>query len=327
MSDPVGLQRPPRGGRRRAAAEGARGPAQARRRSGGGARRSRGRARRRAISRELVPELEERTARARRGAALAMVPTRPGGREGRHPRSAPGRRRRRGGALGRRPLPDARALRRAARLQGRGARREPERRRRLQGSHVRDQGRRRVLGLQVGGRHASRAARPRDRVARTHPHVDRDRRRHAGGRGGRDRHRPERPEDRRLPLDRAGGAVRQHDGLRRADHARADGRHRRDAGREVAAPEQGQGACACCARGSTSRELELQRAELDATRRSQIGTGERAEKIRTYNFPENRLTDHRIKLTVHQLDRILQGELDEFTAALTAEDRRRALGE
>jgi peptide chain release factor 1 len=75
------------------------------------------------------------------------------------------------------------------------------------------------------------------------------------------------------------------------------------------------------------RELELQRAELDATRRSQIGTGERAEKIRTYNYPENRLTDHRIKLTVHQLDRILQGELDEFTAALTTEDRRRALGE
>jgi len=73
------------------------------------------------------------------------------------------------------------------------------------------------------------------------------------------------------------------------------------------------------------RELEKQRAKLDATRRSQIGTGERAEKIRTYNFPENRLTDHRIKLTTHQLDRILQGELDEFTEALTAEDRRLAL--
>jgi peptide chain release factor 1 len=73
------------------------------------------------------------------------------------------------------------------------------------------------------------------------------------------------------------------------------------------------------------RELEQRRAELDATRRSQIGSGERAEKIRTYNFPENRLTDHRIKLTVHQLDRILQGELDDFTDALATEDRRRAL--
>jgi peptide chain release factor 1 len=75
------------------------------------------------------------------------------------------------------------------------------------------------------------------------------------------------------------------------------------------------------------REREKQQAELDATRRSQIGSGERAEKIRTYNFPENRVTDHRIKLTMHQLDRVLHGELDEFTEALTAEDRRRALGE
>jgi peptide chain release factor 1 len=68
-----------------------------------------------------------------------------------------------------------------------------------------------------------------------------------------------------------------------------------------------------------------QQAELDATRRSQIGSGERAEKIRTYNFPENRLTDHRVKLTAHQLDKILAGELDEFTEALAAADRQRAL--
>jgi len=74
------------------------------------------------------------------------------------------------------------------------------------------------------------------------------------------------------------------------------------------------------------RQREEQRAELDATRRSQIGTGERGTKIRTYNFPENRLTDHRIKLTAHQLDKILQGELDEFTEALTTDDRRRAIG-
>jgi peptide chain release factor 1 len=73
------------------------------------------------------------------------------------------------------------------------------------------------------------------------------------------------------------------------------------------------------------RERERQERELAAARRSQIGGGERAEKIRTYNFPENRLTDHRIKLTVHQLDRILQGDLVEFTEALTAEDRRLAL--
>lgn len=72
-------------------------------------------------------------------------------------------------------------------------------------------------------------------------------------------------------------------------------------------------------------ERERQRAEVSAARRSQIGGGERAEKIRTYNYPENRLTDHRIKLTVHRLDHVLEGELDEFTEALQAEDRRQAL--
>jgi peptide chain release factor 1 len=74
-------------------------------------------------------------------------------------------------------------------------------------------------------------------------------------------------------------------------------------------------------------ELERQRqeAELAATRRSQIGGGERSEKIRTYNFPENRVTDHRTKLTLHRLDGILGGELDDFTEALAAEERRRAL--
>src|SRR5436190_15785012 len=72
-------------------------------------------------------------------------------------------------------------------------------------------------------------------------------------------------------------------------------------------------------------ERKRQQAELDATRRSQIGSGERAEKIRTYNFPENRVTDHRIKLTAHQLDRILEGDLDDFTEALASEERRRHL--
>ncbi len=72
-------------------------------------------------------------------------------------------------------------------------------------------------------------------------------------------------------------------------------------------------------------ERERQQAEEAAARRSQIGSGRRAEKIRTYNFPENRVTDHRVHHTVHRLDKILEGELDEFTEALTAEDRRRAL--
>jgi peptide chain release factor 1 len=72
-------------------------------------------------------------------------------------------------------------------------------------------------------------------------------------------------------------------------------------------------------------ERSKQREEQEAARRSQIGSGERAEKIRTYNFPENRLTDHRVKLTQHRLDAILDGELDDFTEALAAEERRQAL--
>jgi peptide chain release factor 1 len=72
-------------------------------------------------------------------------------------------------------------------------------------------------------------------------------------------------------------------------------------------------------------ERERQQAEVAEARRSQIGSGGRAEKIRTYNFPENRVTDHRIKLTAHRLEHVLQGELDEFTNALQAEERRRAL--
>src|SRR5438094_1583596 len=72
-------------------------------------------------------------------------------------------------------------------------------------------------------------------------------------------------------------------------------------------------------------ERERQQAEEAAARRSQIGSGQRAEKIRTYNFPENRVTDHRIKLTEYRLDQIIGGDLGDFTEALQAEERRRAL--
>src|SRR3712207_4166898 len=68
-----------------------------------------------------------------------------------------------------------------------------------------------------------------------------------------------------------------------------------------------------------------QQAELAADRRSQVGTGERAEKIRTYNFPERRVTDHRVKLTQHNLDAVLAGELDEFTGAMQDAEKRERL--
>jgi peptide chain release factor 1 len=73
------------------------------------------------------------------------------------------------------------------------------------------------------------------------------------------------------------------------------------------------------------RALAEQQAELAADRRSQVGTGDRAEKIRTYNYNERRVTDHRIKLTVHNLDQVLEGELGEITAALQADEKRRRL--
>jgi peptide chain release factor 1 len=68
-----------------------------------------------------------------------------------------------------------------------------------------------------------------------------------------------------------------------------------------------------------------QQAALSADRRSQVGSGDRAEKIRTYNFPQRRVTDHRINFTVHNLDQVLAGELDELTAALQDADKRRRL--
>ena len=70
------------------------------------------------------------------------------------------------------------------------------------------------------------------------------------------------------------------------------------------------------------RETEARQAEQAADRRSQVGTGERSEKIRTYNFPQDRVTDHRVKLTKGNVDGVLAGELDDFTAALEAEEKR-----
>ena len=64
-------------------------------------------------------------------------------------------------------------------------------------------------------------------------------------------------------------------------------------------------------------ELEKQREQIGAERRSMVGTGDRSEKIRTYNFPQNRVTDHRIGLTLHQLDQIMEGKLDALFTALT----------
>ena len=63
-------------------------------------------------------------------------------------------------------------------------------------------------------------------------------------------------------------------------------------------------------------EMDRQNAELAKERKQMVGTGDRSEKIRTYNFPQNRVTDHRINFTIHQLDTVMDGKLDPILDAL-----------
>jgi peptide chain release factor 1 len=74
-------------------------------------------------------------------------------------------------------------------------------------------------------------------------------------------------------------------------------------------------------------ESERQQSELAGARRSQVGSGERSEKIRTYNFKGNRVTDHRVGLTLKRLDQVLDGDLDEFVTALSADEQATRLAE
>jgi peptide chain release factor 1 len=74
-------------------------------------------------------------------------------------------------------------------------------------------------------------------------------------------------------------------------------------------------------------ETTKQQQEMSSMRRSQVGSGERSEKIRTYNFPQDRLSDHRIGLTLHSLPRIMQGELDELIDALASDEQAKLLQE
>ena len=80
-----------------------------------------------------------------------------------------------------------------------------------------------------------------------------------------------------------------------------------------------------------SRLYDLERSRIDgersADRRAQVGSGDRSERIRTYNFPQGRMTDHRINLTLYRLDAILGGDLDEIIEALQAETQARQLAE
>jgi peptide chain release factor 1 len=76
-------------------------------------------------------------------------------------------------------------------------------------------------------------------------------------------------------------------------------------------------------------DLQRQQAadERAATRKDQVGSGDRSERIRTYNFPQGRVSDHRINLTLYKLDQVMQGDLNEFIDALTADDQATKLSE
>ena len=74
-----------------------------------------------------------------------------------------------------------------------------------------------------------------------------------------------------------------------------------------------------------ARLYEVERAKIEAEmaakRKGQVGTGDRSERIRTYNFPQGRVTDHRINVTIHQIDKVMQGSIDELVDALIANDQ------
>ena len=196
---------------------------------------------------------------------------------------------------------------------------------RLQGGHLRNQGRGRLLGVQVRGRHPPRPARAGDRVAGPDPHLDGDDRGAARGRGGRGRRStpttcrststaPPGPAGSRStrPTRRCGSPT-----SRPGSSSRCRTRSRSCRTRT--------GRCGCCGRACCERELAEQQAKIASERKAQVGSGERSEKVRTYNFPQGRVTDHRIKHTSHNLDGVLAGELTEFTEALSAEEKRQRL--
>ena len=183
---------------------------------------------------------------------------------------------------------------------------------------------RRLLDLQIRRRRAPCAARAGHRVAGPYPHLHGDRRGAARGRRRRGAHRPQRAAYRHLPLERSRRSVGRHDRLGGAHHAPAQRPRGELPGREDQLQNKEQALRILRARLFDLAQAEQDK-ELAAKRRSMVGTGDRSQKIRTYNYPQNRVTDGRIGLTSHRLTAILEGDLDEFTEGLAAEARRKQL--
>ena len=183
----------------------------------------------------------------------------------------------------------------------------------------------RVDPHEARGRAAPGAAGAGHREPGPHPHVVGHRHRAARGRGGRGRHRPQRPADRRLPVVGPRRAVREHHRLGRAHHPQAHRASWWPCRTRRARSRTGPRRMLVLRSRLLKLEQDRQAAELSDARKGQVGGGGRSEKIRTYNFKENRVTDHRIGLTLYKLDKVLAGELDEVIDALVADEQTRRL--
>jgi peptide chain release factor 1 len=190
-------------------------------------------------------------------------------------------------------------------------------------AHVRGRGRLCAAEIRIG--RAPRAARARDRGRGPHPYQCRDRGRPARGRGGRYRHPRHRHPDRHDAVLGGGRAACEHHRLGGADHPPAHGDRR-----HLVEKSQHQNR-AMAMQVLRARLYDMERLRADearaADRRAQVGTGDRSERIRTYNFPQGRMTDHRINLTLYALPQILAGDLSPVIEALAAHDRAARLAE
>ena len=190
------------------------------------------------------------------------------------------------------------------------------RRRRPQGSDRHHRRPARVFAAEVRERRASRAARPADGNPGPRSHFGGHRRGAAGS--GRSRHqdRSQGHSHRYVLLVGSGRTVGEHDLLGGAHHAPADQHGRQLPGREIADQESRKGHARAARAPVRNGAAEAGRTRLAKERKQQVGSGDRSEKIRTYNFPQNRVTDHRIGLTLHQLPEFMEGKLQPIVDAL-----------